>query len=326
MSQRTQAITRSLVGSTMTRSTRAAVAPLAQAMEAATRAMGSEARPNVKAATNATLSLRTLLPSLIDADGYIRNLTPDAVSSEATTLELALLESARTVEAGAQLIVLPAEEVADTGYAPVIVERPSGLISIDPAPFAVVADGDDVAESAMPTSEALVDREAGTQYGFRVTFTRREIKAKGWDVLAAEMMTSIAAGLARAVDSHLLSAIAATTPPTYTLAAAAAAGCRFGELRALIGRDLAEVPDSYMKISADSGQLRVNGVPAELTPFAADTVYLGDWSRYGVAVHDSIDLLLERTSAAGEVVVTCWLDLHALVPDAGRMWKWDGVA
>lgn len=297
----------------LTKMNRAAVAPLAAALERASREVGSDKRPTIPA-INSTLSIRTLLPSMLDDDGHLKHLTPDAVSSEATTLELALLDNARTIQAGASLVVIADPQVVDTGVAPLLQEIPSGLVSIDAAPFAPVADGEDVAESAMPISEALVDREnGGTQYGFRVRIKRKDVKAKGWEAISADLLTSVSAGLARAVDKHLLTAVAASAPSAFTLAAAAASGVRFDQLAALVGTD------ATGSTVSDAGELRAAGIRAELTADAAAT-YIADWSHTGVAVHDSIDLLLERTSAAGDLVVTCWLDLHALLPDSGRVW------
>lgn len=288
---------------------------LAQSLEyTATRSLG-DTRTGSRAASMASLSLRDMLPSLVDNEtGRVRRLPPENLpAGERYSLSAALLASARTLQAGAQLIVLPDPMMIDTGFAPITQHLPSGLIAIDAAEFAATDPDEEVGETALPIAEAMIDREAGTQYGLRVKISRRQVKSKGWDTVANELMTSIVSGLARAVDRELLKAIAATTPPAFSLPAAAAAGCRFSELRALVGTD-----GTAATVNA-TGDLNAAGVPAELTPVTAGT-YVADWTRTGVAVNDEISLILHRLDVTGTLEVTAFIDLHALLPDAGKVW------
>lgn len=289
---------------------------LAQSLEyTATRSLG-DTRTGSRAASMASLSLRDMLPTLIDADtGRVKRIPPETLpAGERSSLSTALLSAARTLQAGAQLIVLPEPQVIDTGFAPMTQNLPSGLIAIDAAEFAATDPDEEISETALPIAEAMIDRDAGgTQYGLRVKISRRQVKSKGWDTVANELMTSIVAGLARAVDRELLKAIAATTPPAFSLPAAAAAGCRFSELRALVGTD-----GTAATVNA-TGDLNAAGVPAELAPVTADT-YVADWSRTGVAVNDEISLILHRLDVTGTLEITAYIDLHALLPDAGKVW------
>lgn len=300
---------------------------LAEALEQGARAMprnfrynpatdtaAVDSRRSAVAGINSSLSLRDMLPDLIDEDGYLRSLTPATNTSERRTIQRAILANSRTVKFGANLIILPKETVASTAAGPILVERPSGLVNITPAPFSAVDDGESVPDSEMPTTAAMIDREAGKQYAFSTTLKRSEIKQRGYDVLARELLTSITAGVARAVDRHLLAAIAAANPGSFDLAAAAASGVQFADLRGLVGTN-----GSGATVDA-SGQLRAGGIAAELTS-AAEGSFVADWSTTAVAVHDSIDLLINRTSASGSVTITCWMTLHALVAGTGMVWE-----
>jgi hypothetical protein len=71
---------------------------------------------------------------------------------------------------------------------------------------------------------------------------------------------------------------------------------------------------------ADRGGLYVSGVAAETSDAVTQTV-IAAFNRFGVIVTPEIELLAERTDAAGGVVLTAWLGIAALVPDAGFAWS-----
>ncbi|MCY1293302.1 hypothetical protein D9M70_425580 [compost metagenome] len=59
---------------------------------------------------------------------------------------------------------------------------------------------------------------------------------------------------------------------------------------------------------------------AELTPVTADTI-VGSFSRAAVAVHEDIRLVAERTNRQGELILTAWANMQALLPLPGAFFK-----
>jgi hypothetical protein len=298
------------------------------------------------AGRNGTISLRAYLPDLVDSDWRpYATPAPTAPAGEVHRLDTALLLNSRVMQAGARLIVMPSsmEPVSDkqnrfVGFR----DEPAGFVTIEAASLDVLSlqtvnpplaggsqvwippedrtePSDNTQEAtitaqAIPVHEAKVNRDGWTQRGLRFELKRSTMKAKGMPLLTAEMMTAIALGIARAADQELLSAITATNPAAYSLAAASAEGLRFGELRAIVGTGAAGAAVN------DSGRLHVSGVPAELTPDMAGTL-VGAWDRSALAINDEIQLLVERTNANGSMAVTCWVDMQPLLPEPGKFWS-----
>ena len=263
---------------------------------------------------------REFLPSLMDADGRITRAPVAAPGGETITLAAAAAGFSRVIAAGSHLIRLPDEIVAiPTGKDGVVVfpNRPAGLRLIDPANFEALAldpvtgEGE-VSAVALPTVEALIDRDALTQRVVRFEIKRGVRKDRAPGELEAEIMTALALGVGRALDHELLTAIVATTPAAYTASAAASLGLNFGELRAIVGTAGAGA-------APDRGELFVQGIPAELTADVAETI-VGAFTRAAVVYHDHAEILVERRSAAGDLVITAWLGMAALVPKPGAFW------
>lgn len=329
-------LSRHLEGKHMTRSaTQAAGVELAQLIDLARNALpqnrffsadGETSRFDKNrsgiAGRNGTISLRAYLPDLVDSDWRpYATPAPTAPAGEVHRLDTALLLNSRVMQAGARLIVMPSsmEPVSDkqnrfVGFR----DEPAGFVTIEAASLdALTLDVNQegsVTAQPIPVHEAKVNRDGWTQRGLRFELKRSTMKAKGMPLLTAEMMTAIALGIARAADQELLSAIAATTPAAYSLAAASAEGLRFGELRAIVGTGAAGAAVN------DSGRLHVSGVPAELTPDMAGTL-VGAWDRSALAINDEIQLLVERTNANGSMAVTCWVDMQPLLPEPGKFWS-----
>ncbi|MDR5784633.1 hypothetical protein QCE63_35145, partial [Caballeronia sp. LZ065] len=228
---------------------------------------------------------------------------------------VSLVDASRIAQAGATVVVMPdpSKAFAVDGVGEVtMTPRPARFLTIEAAPFAVVEDGADVGESALPLSRAAIDFSTAPQMAIRFRVSRRD--QKDFQDQADAIMTAITLGLARAADATLLAAITAAIPAAFSLAAAAEKGLRFDELRALVG-----TAGAGAAVSQD-GKLRVAGVAAELTADTAAT-FVGAFSRSAVAVHEAIDVVAERTSVAGDLVVTCWANMQALLPNAGMFFK-----
>lgn len=269
------------------------------------------ARIQKPAAVNGTLRMSAYLPEIVtDA---ARPTQTEVPAGEKTTIDAAAFLNSRVADAGAHIIRLP-EQTLIEGPAPVLAEVPAGLRIIRPAPFATVADDTDVTASALADviKEAKVDRAAMPQVAVRIPLPRSALKDIHEAQIVAEVTHAIALGVGAAADRALLSAIVAAGPAPFSFGAAAAAGLRHRDLRAIVGTGGAGAV-------ADRGELFVNGIGAEISDAVTETI-VAAFDRFGVIVSPEIELLAERTDAAGGVVLTAWMGIAALVPDTGVAW------
>lgn len=263
------------------------------------------------AAVNGALRLTDHLPEILfDKARPSRSEIP---AGERFTIDAAALFNSRVAQAGAHIIRLPEPAFIESGE-PVLTDTPAGLRIVRPAPFATVADGADVTASALADviAEAKVDRSTMPQVAVRIPLPRSAIKAVGDAQIVAEVAHAIALGVGAAVDRALLSAIVAAGPAPFSFGAAAAAGLRHRDLRAIVGTGGAGAV-------ADRGEMFVNGIDAETSDAVTETI-IAAFDRFGVIVSPEIELLAERTDAAGGVTLTAWMGIAALVPDTGVAW------
>lgn len=307
--------------------------PLAEMLHDGRRALGffdhiavgadmPHARTQQAAASMRTLSLsETDVPIPMPVGLGRATYSPAATEAgKVTKLDGALIAASRSMQAGAALISVPLPATGagfgvEFGTSDVFVmqRREASFDVIEAAPFAVVEDGDDVAALALPISRHLVDMDTIPAFGFRVELSRADQKKYGDGLLSDCALVSIALGLARAADAVLLAAIAASAPASFSLAKASARGVYFAELRALIG-----TAGTGADVGAD-GALRAAGVAAELTPDTAGT-YVGSFGRSAVAISEDVRLIAERTNVAGDLVLTCWANMQALI-DTSAFWS-----
>lgn len=320
---------RNLIGKTHTRTDTprehtnpllAVFAEAARAMPFTERARPGDAEPlriTKRAAAARTLLLKsTPLPTLFNAEGRMVGTPAANLAGETLTLGAAIVLASRTAQAGANLIVLderPVPQFVDPQTGAISAyEFPGEFVSIDPAPFAEVADDADTPETARPLHLAEIKRE-GRQFGVRFKVNRAEQKARGEQQVADEVLGAIISGVAQVADLVLLQAIKAATPAAFSLAAAAAAGVRVGDLRALVG-----TAANGATFRAD-GQLVAAGIPAELTPAIAETI-VGAFDRAALVVGPELTILADRLNARGDLNVQAWLNIDAAVPDVGKFW------
>jgi hypothetical protein len=239
------------------------------------------------------------------------------------TIAGAVVNASLVASAGARIIPISAAPDADNPEiqtfgqvlpAPVLFQRPERFSVITAAKFAALADGAEVAATAFPAARASVLWGDAPSHAVRFELSRAEQKSMTEEELAFEVEQAIARGLARLADSVLLNAIAAATPAAFTLAAAAAKGLRFAELRALVGTAAAGAA-----VGAD-GVLRASGITAEFTDTTAATI-VGAFNRAAVAVEDEVPVIVDRTSLQGDLAITAHASMRALLPDAGAFFK-----
>lgn len=249
------------------------------------------------------------LPDLVTADGRITRTPFAAPAGQSLRLDAAIAAASRVVQAGAHLIVHRGTDSSDAVGTDGVVgvrRRYSELRAIEAAPFSVVADDADVTVSDLPTFAASIDWESAPSLAVRFEIPRSELRNPGLESIAAEIMAALALGIARAADRLVLQACAASAATNFSVAAAAARGLKWDELRAFSCLDGAGV------VGGD-GVLRVAGVPAELSGDSAVSV-VGAFTRCGIAVHDEVTFMLERRGLAGGLTATAWVTAQALVP------------
>lgn len=231
--------------------------------------------------------------------------------------------NSRAVAAGAHIVLIAdaIQPIQDSAGKIAFVERPGGFVVAEPAQFAKVNDGAAVSGSAIPAHKATMDRSVAPAFMFRTTLSRRETKRWMNGELEDGVLLSILMGLGRMVDKVLLDAIAAAAPSAFTVAAAAARGLKYSDLRALVGTNGAGA-----FVTAD-GQLAAypfnttgwaGGVPGELTADMAGTI-VGDFGRAAVGLFQDISLIGQRTTADGAMTVTCIANAEALLPVTGAL-------
>lgn len=254
--------------------------------------------------------------------------------SEAMTLAESLLTHARTLQAGARLLIEPKGLDIETGTGvPALQVVPMGLELVRAAPFAVVTDPDGDLDPETPGAAVLtplasvlvndrIERPDDLKnYAVRVSLTRREQKARNDGELLAALLHAITLGLAQAADAELLGAIMAADPGVFSLGGAAAKGLRFQELRAIVGTDEALNGSAFGPGYGDqAGRLFVHSIPAELCA-AADRTVIGAFDRFGLAIGGEIRLLIDRTAGDGSLTATCWCAMKAVLPDPGFAWR-----
>lgn len=226
------------------------------------------------------------------------------------TMNHVLMAESRVIQAGARLIPIddtatPVQNTSEVAWT----TRPTRFEVVTAAAFAIVADGADAAVSALPIVGAEINLGDTASHAISFTLSRREQKNRSDADLEFIVARALALGLARLCDAVLLGEIVANAPSTFTLAKAAAQGLRFGELRAMCGRDA-----QGAAVGAD-GVLRVAGVSADMTDVVEASV-IGAFGRAAVAVEDEIRIVIKRMSVQGDMEVTVFVTAEPLIPTA----------
>lgn len=237
-------------------------------------------------------------------------------AGEIMTFASEMFRASRVIQAGANLIQIaeaPAPVENDIGLA-AWYKKETKFIVVKPASFGNVADGANVAASPLPIVSADFDLGESAAQAIHFKVSRDTQKAVTDDTLSFEIGRSLILGLAQLADKVLLDAIAATNPASYSLAAAAASGAHFHELRAIIGRS------ATGGVVNAAGDLTAAGLPAELTDQTAFT-FAGIFNRSAIAVEREVRMVLKRTDLMGNLDVTCFVNLQAVLPSPSTFWK-----
>ncbi|SEI87021.1 hypothetical protein SAMN04244572_01939 [Azotobacter beijerinckii] len=236
-------------------------------------------------------------------------------AAKSNRLSDAVLSHSVLAGLGARLIVVPAAPPPTMPEAPAgaLYARVSRYDVVKPAAFSLLADGDSVADSALPIARASIDLSEMPTYSFRVAMSRAQQREFGLGFLSAELEQAIALGVARTADAVLVKALEAATLPAFSLGAAAAAGCAFSDLRAVVG-------SAGAGAAANLGGLYVLGIAAEMVQDATQTL-VGTWQRAAIAIHEDIRLICDRRSVEGDMALTAHFNAQALIPDLGYFFQ-----
>lgn len=274
-------------------------------------------------ASTGTLNLATsYLPGMLGDDGNLYGTPIATAGGERATLNAGILQNSRCAAAGATIITRPDPTRA------LAVGRANGIAfhrvakyfsTIEAAPFATVAEdveGNDteVAASDLPISRATIDWSTSIQKSVRFEIPRSLQRLIGHEQIVDEVLVAFVLGLARASDAVLLAAIEATNPATFTAGAVAAKGLRIDELRGLVGTEGAGA-----EWRGDGAFAVAGGIVADTTADTAGTV-IGSFGRAGLAIHESIDLIVERRNTKGDLVLTAHANMIPLLPNPSVFW------
>lgn len=264
----------------------------------------------------------TSLVGLFAADGSVIRTPAGALAGDSIMLDGAVIANSRVARAGANIIIRTdssnAFKTGDTPATVALEQKPVRLVNVQPAPFGTVAEDADAPTSTLAGlvhAVHLVKKWGDSQTkAFSVELKRSDFQMVDSDETMAEIVQSATLGLSRAADACLLSAIAATNPASFTLAALASRGLRFDEVRALAGTNA-----DGAAIGAD-GVLRIAGIAGELTPDMSGSV-IGALDRVGVAINGDVTVLAERIGQNGAMRLSVWANMLPAIPDSSVVWK-----
>jgi hypothetical protein len=280
------------------------------------------------AASFGTVNLNaSYLPRLLPKDGNLSSSPLDVIvtkGGERLTLSAGILQLSRVASAGSHIIVK-----ADPNQAlPTGREGSISLVSvakyfntIEAAPFISIADDTDITASLLPLSRDEIVWHDSLNKAVRFEIKRKDIKQIGNDVFVGEIMLSLIMGLARAADEILLSRIIGSLPVEFDPSLVAAQGLRFPELSAMIGTNgTGALVTANGELVAKPNILGWNGgIHAELTGDIDQTI-IGAFNRSAVAIHENISITCERRNLQGDLVVTAYANMVALMPDPSKFW------
>ncbi|QOK96855.1 hypothetical protein HF909_10710 [Ralstonia pseudosolanacearum] len=221
--------------------------------------------------------------------------------------------NSRVVQAGARLIIAHPKPAPNFGTQPVFYHDDALVRSVDPAPFATVADGAEATLSALPIHDAAFGWATTPHQAFRAKITRADHRAIGGAELDDAFMVAVLRGLGELADKLLLQAILAATPAAFTFGAAAARHAKYEELRALVG-----TAGNGAGIAGD-GSFRAGGVFAELTA-ATDKTVVGLFNRAAVAIRPELSVHVKRLNAVGDTELIVFANTQAVLPNAADFW------
>jgi hypothetical protein len=224
-----------------------------------------------------------------------------------------LRANSSVVRAGSRILVAQVAPAEVREGIQVMFHQDQLLRSTDPAPFAAVTDGAEAGTSPHPLHDATWGWANCPSHAFRAVITRAQHRALGGEGLRPALMVSILQGLGVLADQLMLQAILAATPAAFSLGAASARFSRFDELRALVGTA------GTGAVVGQDGVLRANGIMAELTAAATQTV-IGRFTRTAIAIRPELAVHGHRINSNGDVELSVFVNAQAVVSNVSDFW------
>ena len=284
------------------------------------------------AASFGTVNLNaSYLPRLLPKDGNLSSSPLDVIKTmggEKLTLSAAILHLSRVANAGSHIIVRAnPNQALPTGREGLIslVSVAKFFNTIEAAPYISIADETDITASLLPVSRDEIIWSDALNKAVRFEIKRKDIKQIGNDVFVGEIMLSLIMGLARAADEILLNRIIGSLPAEFDPSLVSAQGLRFPELSAMIGTNGtgALVTANGELVAKPNISGWNGGIHAELTGDIDQTI-IGAFNRSAVAIHEDISIICERRNLQGDLVVTAYANMVALMPDSSKFWTVTG--
>lgn len=261
---------------------------------------------------NLGLDLAPLAPQI---DGIERNI--NLLSNETFTLSAAVANAARTIQAGAKLILADEKYIGSTSGMHVFQHDAAKLRVIEAATFKPVVSGSQATASALPFTDSSVNWRGNDQdhIACRFTVSRRTRKQAGNEGIEYDILSGVVLGLAKAADQALLQAVTALNPATFSLGAASARNLIYKELVGFIGTN-------GTGAVVQQGKLLAGGlVRAELTQ-GTDKTIIGAFNRAGVAIHPQVNVVVERLNAQSDLNITVFANIQAVIPEGSKSAFW----
>lgn len=273
-------------------------------------------RQNLPAATSHSIDMRSV--TVLEMLGGKPSAKLNKILDQ--TIESGILYLAKTVQAGARIIIDPPHAAPRSEGGLVMVDKhPKSFSTTLPLEWADIADGGSVSVSSVNTSRVTIDRDNTQLCAVSVNIPRSR-GSYGYGITDAdvidEAMYAIASGLPNVIDSHVLEAINSTVPTAFTLAKAADKGIGFADLRALSGTSVS----SNLVVDA-AGVLRLHGIQAELTDQMAGGL-IGHWQKVAIFIEPELNLVMKRMDTNGAVKLVAMINLQVLLPANSEDFFW----
>ena len=298
------------------------MAEASRALPYTTKSRGLEAEPlyiKKKAASLRTLVLtKTALPKL-DENGQLVSAPHANIAGQSVPCSTAIANGSRVADAGASLIFLPEHfnpqiVAKDTAAMKLHPNFPRHFVNVDAAQFAEIPDDQEVPTTARPIHLGPITLDGLRQHSVRMKVNHKEQVDRGGEQVANEILAGIVAGISRTVDAVFLGTVLATNPEAFTLGKAGAKGAKIDALRGLVG-----TAGAGATWRGDGKFAVAGGIPADLTAATAATV-VGWFERGAVVLGPDLSILAERLNVNGDLTVTAWFSLEAVIPDPAQFW------
>lgn len=226
-------------------------------------------------------------------------------------LRLAVAKASTYLQAGVSLAVMPDPFKDNYSGNPGALLGHNQFATVTPLVLQNIAEGQELTPVASPIKFQDFKFAEVSSSGVQFSISRRTAKDTPFLQLHGMIYKSIAEGIAHAIDAAIAAKIAASTPAAFTLAAAATAKVKTGEIKGI-------TDGTSAKATMLDGELYLNGFNAELC--ASSGNYLIVPKFWSVAIPEQLRLIVKR-ELDGSLEFTLFTDLTALATADSLVWS-----